>query len=159
MDLLIFVIIIAAVVCLQIWKAAKRKPGRQQRKMAASVSDRAAREAHTPGDSEQRRMPSGENRRTRAKASGKRPASAKRPAVSQKAAPERENILTAARENTVEVAVGNDMDALASAALLNDVYEIMVKGPQDTLTFSRDFVAEGTELLNRYTLLPDTDLF
>ena len=51
------------------------------------------------------------------------------------------------------------MDALASAALLNDVYEIMVKGPQDTLTFSRDFVAEGTELLNRYTLLPDTDLF
>lgn len=71
---------------------------------------------------------------------------------------QKENILTAARENTVETALGNDMDTLASEKLMRDVYDLIVKGPGDSLPFSRDFVSEGTDMLNRYTTLPDTDL-
>lgn len=68
------------------------------------------------------------------------------------------NILNAARENTVETARGNELDTLASEKLMTDVYDLMIKGPQDSLAFSRDFVSEGTDMLNRYTTLPDPDL-
>lgn len=71
---------------------------------------------------------------------------------------QKESILNAARENTVETAWGNDMDTLASEKLMTDVYDLIIKGPKDSLDFSRDFVSEGTDMLNRYTSLPDTDL-
>jgi hypothetical protein len=34
--------------------------------------------------------------------------------------------------------------------LLDSVYDIMVKGPEDTLSFQRDFLAEGIDMLNSY---------
>ncbi len=71
---------------------------------------------------------------------------------------QKENILNAARENTVEAVWENDMDAMASEKLMADVYDLIIKGPKDSLDFSRDFVSEGTDMLNRYTTLMDTDL-
>lgn len=65
-----------------------------------------------------------------------------------------DTILDAARANTIEVEHDNDHDAIVTANLMDQVYEVMVKGPDDSLKFQRDFVAEGMEMLNRISI-PD----
>lgn len=65
------------------------------------------------------------------------------------------DILTAAKENTREVEIENDKDAVAAESLMESVYDLMAKGPEDTLEFQRDFVAEGMEMLN-HIAIPDT---
>ena len=63
---------------------------------------------------------------------------------------EKEDILTAAMENTVEVERDNDKDAMAADHMMDAVYDLIVKGPADTLEFQRDFVAEAMDMLNSY---------
>lgn len=69
---------------------------------------------------------------------------------------EKEDILAAAMENTCEVQRDNSLDALAAENLMEDVYDKMVKGPSDQMSFQRDFLAEGMDMLNRYTTLPQS---
>lgn len=131
-SVIIIAIVIAAVV-FQSWKKAKKRSGSQRKETEMPFQ-------HIPKTAE----------------TGSAEDSA---AFFSRQPVQKENILAAAWENTVETAVGNDMDSLASEMLMRNVYELMVKGPKDSLTFSRDFVSEGTDMLNRYTTLPDTDLF
>lgn len=65
------------------------------------------------------------------------------------------DILTAAMENACEVELENDKDALAAENLMDEVYDLIVTGPDDTLTFQRDFVSEGIEMLNQVRI-PDS---
>lgn len=65
------------------------------------------------------------------------------------------DILTAAKENTREVELENDKDALAAESLMERVYDLIAKGADDTLVFQRDFLAEGMEMLNQITI-PDS---
>ena len=130
----IIVIIVIAAVIFQSWRksAGKReKSGPQDPARTAQTSYRT--------DDRVRKTP----KKSSAAAS-----------VPRRKAEPKENILTAAKENTLEVAVGNDLDAIVSEQLMDNVYDVMVKGPKDTLTFSRDFVAEATDMLNRYATLP-----
>ena len=129
----IIVIIVIAAVIFQAWRKSagtREKSGPQDPARTAQTSYRT----------------DGRVRKTQKKSSAA--------SVPRRKAEPKENILTAAKENTVEVAVGNDLDAIASEQLMDNVYDVMVKGPKDTLTFSRDFVAEATDMLNRYTTLP-----
>ncbi|MCD8150884.1 MAG: hypothetical protein LUE92_15260 [Clostridiales bacterium] len=65
-----------------------------------------------------------------------------------------DDILESARENTREVQIDNDMDTIEIGDLLEKVQENIVKGPDDTLKFQRDFLAEGMDFLNRCTAMP-----
>ena len=66
----------------------------------------------------------------------------------------REDILSAAVENTREVERENELDAVAAENTLETIYDLMAKGPDDTLKGQRDFVAEGMAMLTSYTELP-----
>lgn len=61
---------------------------------------------------------------------------------------DKNNIVAAAKANNLEVAFDNDEDAREN--LMEGVYEAMVKGPKDTISFQRDFLAEGIDMLNSF---------
>ncbi|MCD8046240.1 MAG: hypothetical protein LUE90_06350 [Clostridiales bacterium] len=69
-----------------------------------------------------------------------------------------DDILESARENNLSVQIDNDMDTIEIGDLMAKVEENIVKGPADTLSFQRDFIAEGMDLLNSYTTIPGTTL-
>ena len=73
-----------------------------------------------------------------------------KPAEPVRRAPMEETILEAARRNSLEVEFENEQDAIASENYMDAIYDLMVKGPQDQLSFQRDFLAEATEMLNSY---------
>ena len=83
--------------------------------------------------------------------SGKRTGSSARSDVKQQKT-SKSAILDAAKVNTQEVELENDRDALVTDNLMDRVYDVMVKGPDDRIAFGRDFIAEATEMLNRYTI-------
>ena len=60
-------------------------------------------------------------------------------------------IVSAAKANTREVEQDNDRDA-ENQNLMEDVYEVMVKGPKNNIEFQRDFIAEGMDMLNSFNL-------
>ena len=60
-------------------------------------------------------------------------------------------IVAAAKANTREVELDNDRDA-ENQNLMEDVYEVMVKGPKNNIEFQRDFIAEGMDMLNSFNL-------
>ena len=60
-------------------------------------------------------------------------------------------IVAAAKANTREVEQDNDRDA-ENQNLMEDVYEVMVKGPKNNIEFQRDFIAEGMDMLNSFNL-------
>ena len=60
-------------------------------------------------------------------------------------------IVAAAKANTREVELDNDKDA-ENQNLMEDVYEVMVKGPKNNIEFQRDFIAEGMDMLNSFNL-------
>lgn len=60
-------------------------------------------------------------------------------------------IVAAAKANTREVELDNDRDA-ENQNLIEDVYEVMVKGPKNNIEFQRDFIAEGMDMLNSFNL-------
>ncbi len=62
---------------------------------------------------------------------------------------DRNHIVAAAKANAREVELDNDYDA-SNEKLLESVYDIMVKGPNDTIAFQRDFLAEGMDMLNSF---------
>ncbi len=62
---------------------------------------------------------------------------------------DKNNIVAAAKANAREVELDNDFDA-SQARLLESVYDVMVKGPNDTISFQRDFLAEGLDMLNSF---------
>lgn len=62
---------------------------------------------------------------------------------------DKNNIVAAAKANAREVELDNDFDA-SQAKLMESVYDVMVKGPNDTISFQRDFLAEGLDLLNSF---------
>ncbi|MCC8151620.1 MAG: hypothetical protein LIO96_09275 [Lachnospiraceae bacterium] len=66
-----------------------------------------------------------------------------------------DDILESARENTREVQIDNDMDTIEIGDLLEKVQKNIVMGPDDTLKFQRDFLAEGMDFLNRCTAMPE----
>ncbi len=68
-----------------------------------------------------------------------------------------DDILESARENNQAVQLDNDMDTIEIGDLMAKVQDNIVMGPVDTLAFQRDFVAEGMDLLNRYTMIPGTE--
>ncbi len=68
-----------------------------------------------------------------------------------------DDILESARENTQAVQLDNDMDTIEIGDLMAKVQDNIVMGPVDTLTFQRDFVAEGMDMLNRYTMIPGSE--
>lgn len=57
-----------------------------------------------------------------------------------------DRIMEAALENTRQVERENDLDA--EEDFMAGVYDAMVKGPKDTISFQRDFIAEGIDMLN-----------
>lgn len=61
------------------------------------------------------------------------------------------NIVAAAKANAREVERDNDLDA-SQDNLMEDVYDVMVKGPNDTISFQRDFLAEGLDMLNSFQI-------
>ena len=63
------------------------------------------------------------------------------------AAFDKNQIVAAAKANTREVERDNDRDAEAEH-LMDAVYDAMIKGPQNTMEFQRDFIAEGMDMLN-----------
>ncbi|MCD8156230.1 MAG: hypothetical protein LUD53_02030 [Clostridiales bacterium] len=69
-----------------------------------------------------------------------------------------DDILESAQENNLSVQIDNDMDTIEIGDLMAKVEENIVKGPADTLSFQRDFIAEGMDLLNSYTTIPGTTL-
>ncbi len=60
-------------------------------------------------------------------------------------------IVAAAKANTHEVEQDNDRDA-ENQNLMEDVYEVMVKGPKNNIEFQRDFIAEGMDMLNSFNV-------
>ena len=60
-------------------------------------------------------------------------------------------IVAAAKANTREVELDNDRDA-ENQNLMDDVYEVMVKGPKNNIEFQRDFIAEGMDMLNSFNV-------
>ncbi len=60
-------------------------------------------------------------------------------------------IVAAAKANTREVELDNDRDA-ENQNLMEDVYEVMVKGTKNNIEFQRDFIAEGMDMLNSFNL-------
>ena len=60
-------------------------------------------------------------------------------------------IVAASKANTREVEHDNDRDA-ENQNLMEDVYEVMVKGPKNNIEFQRDFIAEGMDMLNSFNL-------
>lgn len=62
---------------------------------------------------------------------------------------DKNNIVAAAKANAREVELDNDLDA-SQAKLMENVYDVMVKGPRDTISFQRDFLAEGLDMLNSF---------
>lgn len=64
---------------------------------------------------------------------------------------EANQIVAAAKANTREVERDNDRDAEAEH-LMDAVYDVMLKGPKDTIDFQRDFIAEGIDMLNSMEL-------
>lgn len=58
----------------------------------------------------------------------------------------RNRIMEAAKENSLETRIGNLSDS--SRDYMEEVRELMVKGPDDVLTDQRDFVAEGMAMIN-----------
>lgn len=62
---------------------------------------------------------------------------------------DKNNIVAAAKANAREVELDNDFDA-SQAKLMEGVYDVMVKGPKDTMSFQRDFLAEGLDMLNSF---------
>ena len=60
---------------------------------------------------------------------------------------EQNEIVAAAKAYTREVELDNDKDA-ENQNLIEDVYEVMVKGPKNNIEFQRDFIAEGMDMLN-----------
>ncbi|MCI6537554.1 hypothetical protein [uncultured Eubacterium sp.] len=67
------------------------------------------------------------------------------------AAFDKNQIVAAAKANTREVERDNDRDAEAEH-LMDAVYDAMIKGPQNTMEFQRDFIAEGMDMLNSFDL-------
>lgn len=57
-----------------------------------------------------------------------------------------DRIIEAALENARQVELDNDQDAAED--LMAGVYDAMVKGPKDMMSFHRDFIAEGMDMLN-----------
>lgn len=64
---------------------------------------------------------------------------------------DKNRIVAAAKANAREVEMDNDYDA-GQEKLLDSVYEVMLKGPNDTLSFQRDFLAEGMDMLNSFQI-------
>ena len=64
---------------------------------------------------------------------------------------DKNKIVAAAKANAREVEMDNDYDA-GQEKLLDSVYEVMLKGPNDTLSFQRDFLAEGMDMLNSFQI-------
>lgn len=64
---------------------------------------------------------------------------------------EQNQIVAAAKANTREVERDNDMDA-ENEHLMDAVYDAIVKGPENTMEFQRDFIAEGMDMLNSFEL-------
>ncbi|MCD8364761.1 MAG: hypothetical protein LUC83_02910 [Clostridiales bacterium] len=68
-----------------------------------------------------------------------------------------DGILESARENTRAVQIDNDLDTIEIGDLMEKVQNSIVMGPDDTLTFRRDFLAEGMDFLNRCMEVPGTE--
>lgn len=64
---------------------------------------------------------------------------------------DKNNIVAAAKANARKVELDNDFDA-SQAKLMEGVYDVMVKGPNDTISFQRDFLAEGLDMLNSFQI-------
>lgn len=64
---------------------------------------------------------------------------------------EQNQIVAAAKANTREVERDNEMDA-ENEHLMDAVYDAIVKGPENTMEFQRDFIAEGMDMLNSFEL-------
>lgn len=62
-----------------------------------------------------------------------------------------DRIIEAALENARQVELDNDQDAAED--LMAGVYDAMVKGPKDTMSFHRDFIAEGMDMLNNIEIV------
>ena len=62
-----------------------------------------------------------------------------------------DRIIEAALENAKQVELDNDQDAAED--LMAGVYDVMVKGPKDTMSFHRDFIAEGMDMLNNIEIV------
>ncbi len=60
----------------------------------------------------------------------------------------RNRIMESAKENAIQTQLDNITDGERN--LMKEVRDLMVTGPHYELPFSRDFVAEGMELLNSY---------
>lgn len=81
-----------------------------------------------------------------------RQAAQTKPAEPVRREPMDETILEAAMRNSREVEFENELDAIASENYMDAIYDLMVKGPQDQLSFQRDFLAEATEMLNSFVV-------
>lgn len=64
---------------------------------------------------------------------------------------DKNKIVAAAKANTREVERDNDFDA-ENEHLMDAVYDVIVKGPKNTMEFQRDFIAEGMDMLNSFNL-------
>ena len=62
------------------------------------------------------------------------------------------DISAAAEADAPGMRIRCDRDAAADTDLMREVYDAIILGPKDTVAFRRDFVAEGVDFLNRYTL-------
>lgn len=71
-------------------------------------------------------------------------------AAQEQAAGKQKDILARAAENVRE----NDVDELEQQDLMGAVENLMIMGYQPELSYQRDFLAEGIEMLNTYTV-PD----
>lgn len=71
-------------------------------------------------------------------------------AAQEEAAGQQKDILARAAENVRE----NDVDELEQQDLMGAVENLMIMGYQPELSYQRDFLAEGIEMLNTYTV-PD----
>ena len=63
-------------------------------------------------------------------------------------------ILAAAKVHSFMTELDNDSDSQED--LMQPVYDLMIKGPDTSITFERDFVGEATDMLN--SIQPDGDI-
>lgn len=65
-------------------------------------------------------------------------------------------ILAAAKVHSYMAEKDNESDSQED--LMQPVYDLMIKGPDTTLTFERDFIGEATDMLNSMQLNGETDV-
>ena len=59
-------------------------------------------------------------------------------------------ILSAAKMHSLAAELGNEFDSRED--LMKPVFDLMVTGPDTSIPNARDFIAEGTDMINAYTL-------